>query len=295
MAYINKTKSNRNPHKKIGKYKVGDEVELYLRDEGLIAECPVCNTFDVDFSDTLENGIAKCYCCNTVFTFEDSVCLDALNKTVVSYLAKKEVKNNKPTGRASKGVLSPEKPFKWEGRAVTLFGVHIPPKKVFKPKKYITLKFVIVGIIPSKKNDFVSYNNIRQIMPTAVKKFGYTKEAFDYISDNAKSWLRGSKRYLEWLDEIDYSFREQMEYWRVKYDLVYPLDFVSIKNYYFFSDGTARDIISKDETIYDMLVTKRVINEDDYSVLHKFNSEAANYKGTIRDSILTCYVTLEVF
>jgi hypothetical protein len=249
----------------------------------------------VDVSETLVVGTAKCSCCGTLFTFNNDICLDALNVVTVSYLTKGEVKNNKPTGRASKGVLSAEKPFKWEGRAVRLFGVHIPPKKVFKPKKYITLKFVIVGIIPSKKNDFVSYNNIRQIMPTAVKKFGYTKEAFYYIADNAKSWLRGSKRYLEWLDEIDYSFREQMEYWRVKYDLVYPLDFVSIKNYYFFADGVARDIISKDESVYDMLVTKRVILEDDYSVLHKLNSEAANYKGTLRDSILTCYLTLEIF
>ncbi len=201
----------------------------------------------------------------------------------------------KKSNRATKVTISKQKPFELSGRVIRTFGVFIPPKRISKPKAYLTLRFVITGIVPSKKNDFYSENNIRHVIPMAVKKYGYSKEAMAFIKDNAKSWIRGSKRYLDWMQDINSSIAEQMEYWRVKYDLVYPLDFVSIKNYYFFADNTARDIISKDESIYDMLVSKRIIQDDNYSVLHKISSEAGNYKGELDKSITTIDVTFWKF
>jgi hypothetical protein len=201
-----------------------------------------------------------------------------------------ELKPKKST-RATKVVINKQKPYELSGRVVRCFGVWIPPKKITKPKKYLTLRFVVTGIVPSKKNDFYSENNVRHVIPKAIKKHGYSKETMGFVKDNTKSWIRGSKRYLEWMEEIGVAITEQMEYWRVKYDLVYPLDFVSIKNYYFFADNTARDIISKDESVYDMLVTKKIIQDDNYSVLHKISSEAGNYKGELDKSICTIDVT----
>jgi hypothetical protein len=116
-----------------------------------------------------------------------------------------------------------------------------------------------------------------------------------FIKDNTKSWIRGSKRYLEWLEEIDKSIREQMAFWKEKYDLIYPLDFCSVKIYHFFADNTARDIVNKDEAIYDMLVSKRIIQDDNYSILHKISSEAGNYKSELDRSISTIDVTFWKF
>lgn len=293
----NRTAPSKDPYKRVKKCKVGDIVKITVTENNNLERCLYCGEENtpIDENVLIEKDIAFCCNCEASYLFVgDNFGYDIESKAEVVSLQKSKVKN-KSEGRAKKGTLSEEKPYILYGKAARLFGVHIPPKKQFKPKKYLTLRFVITGVIPSKKNDFVPYNNIRQIMPTAIKKFGYTKPAFEYIQKNAKSWLRGSKKYLEWLDEIDESFREQMEYWRVKYNLIYPLDFVSIKNYYFFADNTARDTISKDESIYDMLVNKRLILEDDYSVLHKTTSEAANYKNEIRDSIVTIDVTVSIF
>lgn len=194
-----------------------------------------------------------------------------------------------------KGKQRPEKPYVLEGKMQKVFGVYLPPRKRFKAKKYITIRFVFTGLVPSKKNDYYSENNIRIIIRTAIKKFGFTAAAFKYITDNAKSWIRGSRDYLKWLDDIDSQVREQAEFWRTKYNLEYPLDFVSIKNYYYYANAQARDLISKDESIYDMLVTKNFIHDDDYSVLHKITSEGANYHGEITDHIVEIFMTISVF
>jgi hypothetical protein len=193
--------------------------------------------------------------------------------------------------RSTKVILPEQKPYTHQGRVQKLFGTYIPPKKVPAAKKYLTLRFCLNGLIPSKKNDYYSENNYRQIMNLA-----FTKENPKlWLKENLRSWIRGSKRYLEWLETIDAEMKLQMDFWSKKYDLVFPLQFVSIKTYYFFADSTARDLISKDESVYDMLVSKSVIQDDNYGVLHKTSSDGGCYKGEINDHICTVDVTLALF
>lgn len=188
-------------------------------------------------------------------------------------------------------ILAEQKPFTHQGRVQRLFGVYIPPKKVPKAKKYLTLRFCLTGSIPSKKNDYYAENNYRQIMHTAFKQDNPKK----WLKDNVRSWVRGSKKYLEWLKEIDGDMSSQIEFWREKYGLIFPLDYVSIKTYYFFADSTARDLISKDESIYDMLTNKGVIVDDNYGILYKTSSDGGCYKGEITKHIVTIDVTVAIF
>lgn len=182
------------------------------------------------------------------------------------------------------------KEYTHRGRVQRLFGIHIPPKKIPVSNKYLTLRFVVIGIIPSKKNDYYSENNYRFIMKTAFE----SDDPKQYLYDNLKSWIRGSKRYLKWVDDIDQSIMEQAEFWRLKYGLVYPLTHVSIKNYYYFADRKARDLPNKDESVYDMLVKKAIILDDNYSVLHKTSSDGYCYEGEINDHITTIDITVSV-
>lgn len=193
--------------------------------------------------------------------------------------------------RSKKLILPDFKPHTHQGRVQRLFGVYIPPKKVPVAKKYLTLRFCLTGLIPSKKNDFYSENNYRQIMNLAFTK----PDPKEWLKQNVKSWIRGSKKYLQWLEDVDSTIREQAEFWRVKYDLIYPLDYVSIKTYYFFADRTARDLISKDESILDMLTMKAIIQDDNYGVLYKTSSDGGCYKDEIFDHICTIDVTVALF
>ncbi len=193
--------------------------------------------------------------------------------------------------RTNKLTLPEQKPYTHQGRVQKLFGTYIPPKKIPKAKKYLTMRFCITGLIPSKKNDYYAENNYRQIMNKAFTQ-GNPKQ---WLKENVKSWIRGSKKYLEWLVEVDAEMKMQMEFWAKKYDLIFPLQFVSIKTYYFFADSTARDLISKDESVYDMLVTKCVIEDDNYGVLYKTTSDGGCYKGEINKHITTIDVTIAIF
>lgn len=193
--------------------------------------------------------------------------------------------------RSNKIVRQPDKPHTHQGRVQKLFGIHIPPKKIPSPKKYLTLRFCLTGLVPSKKNDFYAENNYRQIMGKAFVQ----ENPKQWLKDNVKSWIRGSNKYLQWLEDIQKQIQPQMDFWAEKYSLIYPLDFVSIKTYYFFADSTARDLISKDEAIFDMLVKQEIIIDDNYSVLYKTASDGGCYKGEINDHIVTIDVTLAIF
>jgi hypothetical protein len=192
-------------------------------------------------------------------------------------------------------ILSTLHPYTVEGRVQSLFGTYIPPKRVFKANRYLTLRFKLTGLIPSKKNDYYSENNIRWIVKQAIANHGISMKAFAHITTNAKSWIRGSKKYLEWLDDITPTINEQKKFWEDKYRIKYPLEFVSIKTYYFFADRTARDFINKDESVYDMLVQKGIIADDNYGVLYKTASDGGCYKGEINDHICTIDITLALF
>lgn len=73
------------------------------------------------------------------------------------------------------------------------------------------------------------------------------------------------------------------------------MEYVSIKTYYYFADLTARDLINKDESIYDMLVKKNIIADDNYGVLYKTASDGGCYKGEIPNHITTIDITVAIF
>jgi hypothetical protein len=103
----------------------------------------------------------------------------------------------------------------------------------------------------------------------------------------------GSRKYLNWLDEMHDDFMSQVGFWRDKYNLEFPLNLVSIHTCYFFANDYKTDIINKDESIYDMLVAKKIIADDNYSILFKTSSEAHNMKDDLPNSV--CVIDLTYY
>lgn len=188
-------------------------------------------------------------------------------------------------------VLVKKTEFTHKGRVQRLHGVWIPLKQIPKPKRYLTLRFCITGIIPSKKNDFYSENNYRMI----AKKAFESDNPQQYLRDNIKSWIRGSERYRVWCEDIAPVIHQQSAFWMDKYGIEYPLANVSIKCTYYFADNTMLDLINKDESVFDMLVKKGIILDDNYGVLHKTASEGYCCKGEIVENICVVDVTYMEF
>jgi hypothetical protein len=91
---------------------------------------------------------------------------------------------------------------------------------------------------------------------------------------------------------------KQCQYWADKYSLgvdAFPLANVSIKCTYYFADNTQLDLINKDESVFDMLVKKGIVADDNYGVLHKTCSEGYNCKGEVVENVCVVDVTYMEF
>ena len=191
------------------------------------------------------------------------------------------------------------KRFTQEGRITSISGVLLPPKKTRVSTDYLTLQFVLTGIIPSKKNRQRARSNwwavYKQLskMVDRITPAGMLKE----VNDRVKLYIQSSKKHEEWLKASIPIITDQQHVWQkkyAKYGLVFPLTDVSVKVYHYWSDDRKRDLSNKFDTIADMLVDAQVIADDSWQVMDTISSEGNNYAGQILDHITTISVTVRM-
>ena len=170
-------------------------------------------------------------------------------------------------------------------RFQTYFGVPIPP---FKEDKLgagsTTIRFVIAGKVPSKKNN-------QQAI--AVRKF-----ARDWAKQEAKkrpqpTWndvhkavsmvkskMRGNIPYIEFLERVKPIIIKQMQEWSTRLSskgLIFPIPKASMSLRLYFKDRYITDTVNKQQTIQDLLVHCGVISNDDYKSLNPIHSASASF------------------
>lgn len=170
-------------------------------------------------------------------------------------------------------------------RFQTYFGVPIPP---FKEEKLgagsVTIRFVLTGKIPSKKNNQQA---------VAVRKY-----ARKWANDSAKlrsqpTWadvhkaigmvhakMRGNAAYKEFLQKIKPVIHAQSAEWSnrlSKKGLVFPLPKSTLSLRLYFKDRYVIDTVNKQQTIQDILIDCGVIKNDDYRSLNPIHSASACY------------------
>jgi hypothetical protein len=178
-------------------------------------------------------------------------------------------------------------------RFQTYFGVPIPP---FKEEKLgagsVTIRFVVTGKIPSKKNN--------------QQAVALRKEARDYIKSIAKTSgiitpdqaqkaismcsakMRGNAEYLQFLERVKPILHEQSSVWveRLKdRGLQFPLKKASLSLRFYFNNRHITDTVNKQQTIQDMLIDARIIANDDYASLNPIHSASACYVDELVHSI----------
>ena len=185
------------------------------------------------------------------------------------------------------------------GRITSLFGITMPPKKRRTGVKHLTLTFIVSGIIPSKKNRQRVRNNLWNIKRSMMKSSTIHSTAgfFGIVGDRLKFWMQPDESYTKWLSDIGQQISDQQKHWQQKYadyNLVFPLNDVSVKVYHYWADNMKRDLSNKFESIADMLVAANVIVDDSWQVMDTISSEAENYAGEILDHITTISVTVRI-
>lgn len=170
-------------------------------------------------------------------------------------------------------------------RFQTYFGVPIPP---FKEKKIgagaSTIRFVITGKIPSKKNHLQSIS-VRK----GAKDFLYGKknsgqnisfsdaiEAVNLVS----SKVRPNEEYRDFVDRCKPIIQEQMLTWSNRLyskGLVFPLQKAAMNLRLYFKARHITDTVNKQQSIQDLLIECGVLANDDYNTLNPIHSESACY------------------
>lgn len=192
-----------------------------------------------------------------------------------------------------------DKAFTQRGRITSIHGVMLPPKKKRIDTKYLTLRFVVVGTIPSKKNrqrarsNFwavrIGINKIKTPMIPAV----ITRQ----IDSRLKLYIQTAPEHQEWVKTTIPLVEAQRDFWQAKYapfGVVFPLNDVSVKVYHYWADKRERDLSNKFETISDMLVAAKVIWDDSWQVMNCISSEGENYSGQIKDHITVIDVSVRL-
>lgn len=175
-------------------------------------------------------------------------------------------------------------------RFQTYFGVPIPPKKRQKiGAGSFTIRFVIKGKIPSKKNNASSIA-VRSPAISFLKKKGATVSIRDAIKavNMVNSKMVGNKEYKEFLKRYKPIIQEQAQFWSEQLQhkgLIFPLTKCTISVSLYFSNRYRTDSVNKEQTIQDLLVESGIISDDNYNVLNPIYIEGDCYADEITDSI----------
>lgn len=170
-------------------------------------------------------------------------------------------------------------------RHQTYFGVPIPP---FKEKKLgagtCTIRFIVTGKIPSKKNNQMSVTVRRE-----AKNFLFSKQkrgenvgfqdALEAVG-LVYSKMRGNEAYREFVGIQKPKIAAQMKEWAVrlgKKGLIFPLRMAAMNLRFYFKDRYVTDTVNKQQTVQDLLIECGVIANDDYKSLNPISSASACY------------------
>jgi len=179
----------------------------------------------------------------------------------------------------------------------TWFNVPVPP---FKEKKMgrggMTIRFILQGKIPSKKNNTmaVTIRKHARSFLNSVQKDGKVslKEAQEAIS-KTKSKVRGNQEYQEWVRKQKPILLEQMHFWRDRLGdkgLIFPIQHATMSVRFYFNNNYITDTINKAQSAQDLLVDAKIIQDDNYNALNPIHYASANYKNELTESL--CLITI---
>jgi hypothetical protein len=178
-------------------------------------------------------------------------------------------------------------------RFQTYFGVPIPP---FKEEKIgagsTTIRFIITGKIPSKKNNQMSVA-VRKFARDWAKKKQKSGVPPTWNDVNkaitlCKSKVRPNVQYKEWVDKTKPILHKQSTFWIERLGnkgLIFPLPKSTLSLRLYFKDRYVTDTVNKQQSIQDLLVDAGIISNDDYKTLNPIHSASATYYEEIVNDI----------
>jgi hypothetical protein len=186
-------------------------------------------------------------------------------------------------------------------RFLTVHGIPIPP---FKEQKYgstsTTIRFVLTGKIPAKKNNQMSVT-VRKVARDWAKKQSTKRQAtwsdVHKAISMCSSKMRGNVKYNDFLKQSKPIILEQMQVWSKRLEhrgIVFPIPKATMSLKFYFKDKYVRDCVNAQQTIQDLLVDCGVIVDDNYNALNPITAQAACYPDELIYSITSIVLTFNM-
>lgn len=181
---------------------------------------------------------------------------------------------------------------------LTYFGVVVPN---FREEKLgagaVTIRFVLKGRIPSKKNHQQAVSRrkeAKEYLHTRLKETGHVSIADALAAvDMVQAKMRGNDRYLAFVKEFKPIIQEQMRVWEQRLGpkgLKFPIKRAALSLKLYFADRHITDTVNKQQSIQDLLIDCGVVANDDYRILNPISSSSASYYQELPENI--CLVSM---
>ena len=178
-------------------------------------------------------------------------------------------------------------------RYQTYFGIPIPP---FKEEKLgagsTTIRFVVTGKVPSKKNSQQAVTirkKARDFLKSTYKQKGrITYDDAQKAVGMCYAKMRGNAEYISFINKMKPIMMAQMQEWSSRLKdkgLVFPIGKATLSLRLYFNNRYVTDTVNKQQTIQDMLVECGIIVDDDYDTLNPIHSASACYYDELIYSI----------
>ncbi len=190
---------------------------------------------------------------------------------------------------------------------MTWFGIPVPPWKPKKMKAGATsLRFVITGDIPSKKNnnqattirkdayeyidkwleehplEILTINDARKMAKAAIKK--------------TRAKVIPNKPYQAFLEVNQPKIEAQAAWWAEKLQekgLVFPISRAAVNIRFYWAHAHRQDTMNKAQSVLDLLTAAKVLSDDDYTVTDP-HAEGQLYKDEIVENICLINITVNL-
>ena len=178
-------------------------------------------------------------------------------------------------------------------RFISYFGVPIPP---FKEEKLgagsTTIRFVVTGKIPSKKNSQQSVavrKDARKFLNDQLKRNGtITIGDAQRAIGKCYSKMRSNAEYNAFLIKVKPLIVAQAAEWSARLrdkGLIFPLAKATLSLRFYFNNRYITDTVNKQQTVQDLLIECGIIANDDYKSLNPIHSASACYVDELVESI----------
>lgn len=178
-----------------------------------------------------------------------------------------------------------------KSRIRTYAGIHFPPMEEHKLERgYLYMQIALKGRIPSKKNNILAGKSYKEsfkiIKSNTTNGLVPMTDAYNAVK-KVKATIIGNIKYHDYVKEQKEKVLAQIQSYKEKWSelgVIFPLSKAKMKIDLLFVDDYVQDSINKAQTIQDLLVHCKLIEDDNYKCINPVTVVGHYFKDQLREN-----------